>query len=206
MINVVSYEIGAKPNKHTLAPSETYYNAKDGKYYTIGKFGELIEIGKELDLSIAYSWTGLHAFTQLIKTPRIENAAGDGVDVAGLAKIEDAGKNICTAWVAFDGTATPPTILDSFNVDSVVRTATGQFDINFTTDMDNTGYVLSGDSQNDASVSSGTIQIGLESGKALSLSKTLSQVSVESAYVNATTNRTRFNRNWNCVIIFGGKV
>ena len=45
MINVISYEMGAKPNKHTLAPNETYYNAKDGKYYTIGKFGELIEIG-----------------------------------------------------------------------------------------------------------------------------------------------------------------
>ena len=54
------------------------------------------------------------------------------------------GKNACTAWVNFDGTTTPPTIRDSFNVSSVVRTATGVFDVYFATPMDNVNYAESG--------------------------------------------------------------
>ncbi len=42
---------------------------------------------------------------------------------------EFIGKNACTAWVNFDGTTTPPTIRDSFNVRDVVRLSTGFFDI-----------------------------------------------------------------------------
>lgn len=38
-------------------------------------------------------------------------------------------KNQCTAWVNFDGTTTPPTIKDSFNISSVVRDSTGTFGI-----------------------------------------------------------------------------
>ena len=50
------------------------------------------------------------------------------------------GKNACTAWVSFDGTTTPPTIRDSYNVASVVRTGTGLYDIYFKTPMDNVNY------------------------------------------------------------------
>ena len=50
------------------------------------------------------------------------------------------GKNACTAWVNFDGTTTPPTIRDSYNVSSVVRTATGIYDVYFATPMDNVNY------------------------------------------------------------------
>lgn len=54
---------------------------------------------------------------------------------------EFKGKNACTAWVNFDGTTTPPTIRDSYNVKAVIRTATGVFDIYFDKPMDNTNYV-----------------------------------------------------------------
>lgn len=50
--------------------------------------------------------------------------------------------NACTAWVNFDGTTTPPTIRDSFNIGDVVRTATGTFDVYFESDMDNENYSL----------------------------------------------------------------
>ena len=53
------------------------------------------------------------------------------------------GKNACTAWVNFNGTTTPPTIRDSFNVSDVVRTSTGVFEIYFQTNMDNTNYSIS---------------------------------------------------------------
>ncbi len=62
-----------------------------------------------------------------------------------IEKSNDASiKNQCTAWVNFDGTTTPPTIRDSYNVSSVVRTTTGQFEIYFTTPMDNINYSGSG--------------------------------------------------------------
>ena len=46
----------------------------------------------------------------------------------------------CTAWVNFDGTTTPPTIRDSYNVSSVVSIGTGNYDVYFATPMDNTNY------------------------------------------------------------------
>lgn len=52
-------------------------------------------------------------------------------------------KNAATAWVNFDGTTTPPTIRDSYNVKDVVRTATGKFDVYFEEEMDNTNYSAS---------------------------------------------------------------
>lgn len=52
-------------------------------------------------------------------------------------------KNQCTAWVNFDGTTTPPTIRDSYNVSSVVRTYTGAYDVYFTAPMDNANYSIS---------------------------------------------------------------
>ena len=57
---------------------------------------------------------------------------------------EFIGKNACTAWVNFDGTTTPPTIRDSYNVSSVVRTATGNYDVYFEESMDNVNYSVSG--------------------------------------------------------------
>ena len=52
-------------------------------------------------------------------------------------------KNAATAWVNFDGTTTPPTIRDSFNVSDVVRTATGTYYCYFASYMDNTNFAVS---------------------------------------------------------------
>ena len=56
---------------------------------------------------------------------------------------EFKGKNACTAWVVFDATTTIPTILDSYNIKSIVRTATGIYDIYFLNNMDNASYSFS---------------------------------------------------------------
>ncbi len=77
-----------------------------------------------------------------LRTTRIENSIGDGVDVVGLGKIEDTGKNICTAFVHFDASQTPPAILNSFNVSSVDRNDQGRFTINFSESMDTADYLL----------------------------------------------------------------
>lgn len=71
----------------------------------------------------------------------------DNVELSGnldvgkkVAAGEYLGKNACTAWVNFDGTTTPPTILDSYNVSDVVRTQTGYYDIYFEEPMDNNAF------------------------------------------------------------------
>ena len=65
-----------------------------------------------------------------------DNASQAELDAKGITD----SKQICTAWVNFDGTTTPPTIRDSFNVRDVVRTATGRYEVYFEEDMDNMNF------------------------------------------------------------------
>lgn len=55
------------------------------------------------------------------------------------------------AWVVFDGSTTPPTILAGSNVASVANVSTGVFTVTFTNSMPNTYYVVSGTMQNNTS-------------------------------------------------------
>lgn len=100
-------------------------------------------------------------------------------------------KNQCVAWVNFDGTTTPPTIRDSYNVASVVRTATGIYDVYFNTPMDNLNYV--------AVSSSGatTTNQGVFNKIASLLNE---KMSVQHFENNILGNEARI-----CVQIFGGK-
>ena len=78
-----------------------------------------------------------------IKTDIIENVSGDkSVAVAGLSKIEDTGKNICTACMKFNGAVTPPISSGAYNIQEPTRTATGLFDIVFDSPMDNSDYAV----------------------------------------------------------------
>lgn len=99
------------------------------------------------------------------------------------------GKNACTAWVNFDGTTTPPTIRDSYNVSSVVRTSTGVFDIYFKTPMDNTSYT--------ASLSSNSYTFM----EFYTPSQTLSKATIQT-FSNTPAN---INRASNQLTFFGGK-
>jgi len=103
-------------------------------------------------------------------------------------------KALATAWVNFDGTTTPPTIRDSFNVSDVVRTATGRYEIYFTEDMDNANFSvsLSGYGGSDANRCTGIYG-----------SHTVSKCTVYGIYQNADSsfqNMAIMNLN-----IFGGK-
>tara|TARA_R100001129_G_scaffold175071_1_gene147883 strand:- start:594 stop:983 length:390 start_codon:yes stop_codon:yes gene_type:complete len=46
---------------------------------------------------------------------------------------------ICKSWVQFDGRSTP-SIADSFNVSSITDNGTGDYDVNFSTNMSNANY------------------------------------------------------------------
>ena len=63
----------------------------------------------------------------------------------------------CRAWANFDG-STGPTIRASGNVSSVVRNATGNYTVNFTTAMPDTNYALGGTAGNIDTTTNGNLE------------------------------------------------
>ena len=52
----------------------------------------------------------------------------------------DEQKQICKAWVNFNGTTSPGTIRSSYNVSSVTKNGTGDYTVNFATPMSDANY------------------------------------------------------------------
>jgi hypothetical protein len=96
-------------------------------------------------------------------------------------------KQICKAWVNFDGTTSPGTIRSSYNVSSVTRIATGRYSVNFTTPMTDANYSVSGSCEAIFSVDDTT-------GSPFGLSSSL----IATGNASAITNET-----YVCVSIFG---
>jgi len=106
-------------------------------------------------------------------------------------------KNQCTAWVNFDGTTTPPTIRDSFNVSDVVYIGNGIADVYFETSMDNINYSVSGSYENTSQANySNTLSI-----QRLNSSKEKVRITLHDY------NSYRDKAYWNdvSVQVFGGK-
>ena len=81
-----------------------------------------------------------------IATTAIAQAGTNDTDIITAKKLRDALNasgsapvSACRAWLSVDTVTS--TILQSFNVASFVRTATGQFEITFTTPMPHQNYV-----------------------------------------------------------------
>jgi hypothetical protein len=86
----------------------------------------------------ATSFTSATLVADSVGTTQIANGS---VIAAKLGTDEQ--KQICKAWVNFDGTtATPSTIRSSYNVSSVTKNGTGDYTINFTTPMPNANYAF----------------------------------------------------------------
>ena len=64
----------------------------------------------------------------------------NGMTMTGGAPLYYAAR----AWVTFDGSTTPPTILSAVNVASVSRASTGLFTITFTANMPSANYAVAG--------------------------------------------------------------
>ena len=62
----------------------------------------------------------------------------DALNATGNAPI-----SACRAWVCFNGKTSPPEILSSLNISSVVKNATGDYTLNFTTPLENSNYAVS---------------------------------------------------------------
>jgi hypothetical protein len=53
-------------------------------------------------------------------------------------------KQICKAWVNFDGTTSPGTIRSSYNVSSVTKNGTGDYTVNFANALADANYAFVG--------------------------------------------------------------
>jgi hypothetical protein len=136
-------------------------------------------------------------YSQELETNVMDSTVIDGdLRVTGDVKTngEFVGKNACTAWVNFDGTTTPPTIRDSYNVGSVIRTAAGFYDIYFEKHMYNPDYSIvgmNGDKDLYWNISNGA-------------DRSIDKFSIVTGY---SSPATAANANSTCVMvqIFGGK-
>lgn len=123
------------PNYGTINPANggDFYNVLSNKWYTSA--GVEITNGRNYLNHIVYADND-GGVLYVEELPKIEYK-----DIVKANEFK--GKNACTAWVNFDGTTTPPTIRDSYNVSAVIRTATGVYDVYFKKPMDTTNYIVS---------------------------------------------------------------
>lgn len=73
--------------------------------------------------------------TDAVTSSKIANNA---VTISKLGVAEQ--KQICKAWVNFNGTTSPGTIRSSYNVSSVTKSATGIYTVNFATALPDANY------------------------------------------------------------------
>ena len=74
-----------------------------------------------------------------------------GIDTAGSITVQGEGTNttnlqqgLCKSWVNFDGSESPLTNRDSFNVSSLVDNGTGNYDQVYTNNMSSANYSVTG--------------------------------------------------------------
>jgi hypothetical protein len=107
------------------------------------------------------------------------NAVGATQIANGSVTAEKLGTNeqkqICKAWVNFDGYTVPGTIRSSYNVSSVTKNATGNYTINFTSAMSDTNYAVLGTTMNIAAM---TVQVDSINWYSTPTTKTTSAVRV----------------------------
>jgi hypothetical protein len=91
-----------------------------------------------------------------IKADTLSNLAG-----TQTVPVSTVAQGSAKAWVNFDGTTTVPTIRANFNVSSVTRNGTGDYNVNFTTAMPDANYSVSlqGTGENDTTNQTRILQI-----------------------------------------------
>jgi hypothetical protein len=168
---------------NTILPSD-YYLVEEGKMYNSSDAAiertYLAELLLNSDGEI--SW---HKNLPVAKQQFTEVEVHEDLTVHG----EIHNRGVCTAWVNFDGTQSPPLMRDSFNVRDVVELSTGKFSVLFENPMDDLSYfVVTG--------------VG---GSAL-VSKTLSTNSATQAGINAyDSSNVLADSQVMTLAVFGGK-
>lgn len=94
-----------------------------------------------------------------------QNTTGTAANVTGIVAQANGGTGvtscgICRAWVNFNGVTTV-TVAASFNVSSVVRNATGDYTVNFSTALPDANYSATGMARNQGTGVSGAVQLSI---------------------------------------------
>ena len=110
-------------------------------------------------------------------------------------------KNTAKAWVNFNGTGTVA-IRDSYNVSSITDTGAGVYSINFTNALSNTNYSWTGTCSTASGSTDAMVNVELLTNTALSSTMTTSALAVETVFVNASNNRTRFDAEFVSINVF----
>ena len=84
-----------------------------------------------------------------------------GIDTAGSITVQGEGTNttnlqqgLCKSWVNFDGSESPLTNRDSFNVSSLVDNGTGNYDQVYTNNMSSANHSVTGTGADNIPISS----------------------------------------------------
>lgn len=176
----------------TVAPSYGTVNPNNGGYF----FNVLQN--KWYDPSGVVVDKGLNFLDAIVYA----DTTGNATYIESIGKIEYkdivkankfVSKNSCTAWALVDATTTPPSLIDSYNVSSVIRTATGNYDVY--TQMDNNLYSVVGLADNgDAGASNLVIHTDYTK------PKTSNKFSLVSELSTGTNQNCIFS-----ILLFGGK-
>jgi len=93
---------------------------------------------------------------------------------------------LCRAWVNFNGlSGASPVIRASFNVSSVVRSATGDYTVNFTNALSDSNYSVCGSCLGGSSSGSNYVLFGGKNANTTN-TQTTSAVQITTAYVAST--------------------
>jgi len=188
-IQVGGLNVGLSEIDFQFAVDDTpYLNITDNVIYTdvndtvtdtFTELGTAVVDGTETVSHITQADTDVVQFSKAVFHDEVEFEKGT------------IGANQCSAWVNFDGTTTPVTIKDSYNVKDVIRTSTGLFDIIFEKELDNDNYSWSLGSDR------ATAPISAYWGGAKRVDKF--------SFGTANTSLVPINAVENSCIIFGGK-
>ena len=142
-----------------------------------------------------------------IKVTNIQDTSGDNSSTS-----EELFQGRAKAWVNFDGTfgTSPFTeanggIRDSFNVTSITDGGTGLYTVNYTNSLSNANYAWVGQIGYSGDNTNSLLNVEALSGASNSYSSTTttSLLKVETVYVDAHTNRTRFDPHYVAISVFG---
>ena len=136
-----------------------------------------------------------------IKAANLQNT-GSGAPTVKNSSGTEIG-HFCKAWVNFNGDGTVA-IRDDFNVSSITDNGTGFYTVNFTNSLANANYAwigqigYSGDNTNSLL----NVEALAGSSNPYSSTTTNSFLKVETVYVDALTNRTRFDPYYVGISVF----
>lgn len=118
-----------------------------------------------------------------LKTSNIQDTSGNNNSTP-----EEINKGRAKAWVNYDGTNTATSIRQYFNVSSITEHRSGDWTVNFTNNMANADYCVSGGAS-DLGASAGYRWLAVGSGYGGDFSKTTSGVRVQAVYDSASRNQ-----------------